>query len=800
MQSFSSFTFLDPKAQICLQTELHQAARDPVLALLLGRASPDLPARFSRYHECLVRLPRKLRRRLQRQWNRSLAGLALLLALGQAPALAANFDIPCPGGAGDNAALIQAINDANDEGTNPGPDSITLVAGCTHTLVATDNNTYGASGLPVITSAVTIEGHGSTIRRDPADTDRFRIFAISNTGNLTLREATVSGGFIPEDMPGLNDGGGIANYGGVLNLENSAVSGNSADDDGGGVYNSEGTLSLTNSTVSGNSASGNGGGVYNSEGTLTLTNSTVSGNRANRGGGVYNGRGPLTITDSTVSGNSSSFEGGGVYNLFGSATLIHCTVSGNSAGAEGGGVYSRDRTLNLTDSTVSGNSASNEGGGVFHSSGTATITNSTISGNSAGTEGGGIYSNTDVTSQITTLSNSTVSGNSASRSGGGVFNQNGRTVIEHSTITGNTAPNDQGGGVASISDNYTSTEVRATIVAANSNTDVDSVSDSVTSFISNGDNLIGDGNAVGAFNQSSDHTGVIDPGLGPLAGNGGPTQTHALLAGSPAIDAVTGTCPPPATDQRGIERPQPTGSNCDIGSFELEPTPVPRFIYGVQDTSFSKSQFFSVDEAILTVTPLGGLQNGRDIEGLDIHPTAQVLYGTAGADNRFGQKGWLFTVDKDTGALTAVGATGFKSVEALSFRPTDATLWGWAENKGLATINPTTGAATRVLKSTKDMEGLAWDNEGALLYAASGNKLFVYDPATGKLTQIASNLPRLTEALEMRPDGLLALGVHGSTDIQAYDPITKQLVPGEAIPTGFNDVEGIAWPEETPPP
>jgi hypothetical protein len=94
-------------------------------------------------------------------------------------------------------------------------------------------------------------------------------------------------------------------------------------------------------------------------------------------------------------------------------------------------------------------------------------------------------------------------------------------------------------------------------IAANTGTGVDFVFGfGANSFDSDGDNLIGDGNATGAFTQGGDQTAVADPGLGPLADNGGPTQTHAPLAGSPAIDAVTGTCPPPDTDQRGVTRPQ----------------------------------------------------------------------------------------------------------------------------------------------------------------------------------------------------------------------------------------------------
>lgn len=164
------------------------------LSPLGGREWEALFPRFARYYEELTRLPRKLRRQLQRRWKRSLPAIALMLALGQAPALAANFNIPCPGGVGDNAALIQAINDANNEIANPGPDSITLVANCTHTLTAADNSRYTPTGLPVVSSPITIEGNGSTIQRD-SGAPNFRIIAVNGTGDLTLNETTVSGGW-----------------------------------------------------------------------------------------------------------------------------------------------------------------------------------------------------------------------------------------------------------------------------------------------------------------------------------------------------------------------------------------------------------------------------------------------------------------------------------------------------------------------------------------------------------------------------------------------------------------------------
>ena len=198
-----------------------------------------------------------------------------------------------------------------------------------------------------------------------------------------------------------------------------------------------------------------------------------------------------------------------------------------------------------------------------------TITGSTISGNTAPDAGGGVYSQTNLDGKTTTITNSTITGNTAAGFvGGGIYNFGGLTAIEFSTITLNTARGDgDGSGVFSFGDTATRTEVLSTIISANQGTDVDS--HATSSFLSGGFNLIGDGNATGSFNQTGDQTGVTDPGLDPLGSYGGPTQTHRLQSDSPALDAAL-RCPPPATDQRSVSRPQ--GSNCDIGSFELEKT------------------------------------------------------------------------------------------------------------------------------------------------------------------------------------------------------------------------------------
>src|SRR5919206_2410671 len=127
------------------------------------------------------RVPRRMRRALQRQWKRSLAGLALLLVLGQAPALAATINV------GGGCTLVRAIVAANNNTTasgnctkGSGTDKIVLPSGSTQTLTAVNNTVYGPTGLPVIRSNITIAGNNSAIRR-AGTAPRFRILAVGDT-------------------------------------------------------------------------------------------------------------------------------------------------------------------------------------------------------------------------------------------------------------------------------------------------------------------------------------------------------------------------------------------------------------------------------------------------------------------------------------------------------------------------------------------------------------------------------------------------------------------------------------------
>ncbi len=175
-------------------------------------------------------------------------------------------------------------------------------------------------------------------------------------------------------------------------------------------------------------------------------------------------------------------------------------------------------TVELNGLRITGGRWSNNGGGIHSSADKLTVRNCTIDGNQANL-GAGIY-NFNAT---TTVINSTMTNNVATANGGAIYNWLGRTKLIHCTITGNTGPAGSGGGVASYNWGDAETVVTGSIICGNTGGDVDRVS--VNSFTSGGFNLIGFGDAIGAFNQSSDQTMVLNPQLAPLGSYGGATPT-----------------------------------------------------------------------------------------------------------------------------------------------------------------------------------------------------------------------------------------------------------------------------------
>jgi len=384
------------------------------------------------------------------------------------------------------------------------------------------------SGELLVDKSITISAPGPTYLTLNAD-GMSRVLHIGPGTTVNISRLTITGGVLL--FPNEGNGGGVLNDHATLRLTNCAVDFNGAAN-GGGIYNDgssgSATLTIINSTVRGNFSPA-GAGIFNDgdqgSATLTIINSVVSDNQSTNGsppkdvgvaGGILNG-GTLTITNSTVTGNSASNEGGGILNG-GALTVISSTISGNRAGGFG-------------ENNFPGN-----GGGIF-SQGTLTISNSTISGNSAwgdafkGPGYGGGISGAGVE-----INNSTISDNSATIGGG--ISAGGNVAIGNTILNNNSGANIDG-----------------TVTSHGYNVSSDD----------GGGNLNGPGDQINT-----------DPLLGPLQDNGGPTFTHALLPGSPAIDTgdpnFTG---PPSSDQRGARFRRVLNGRIDIGSFETQPQPPP---------------------------------------------------------------------------------------------------------------------------------------------------------------------------------------------------------------------------------
>jgi chitodextrinase len=299
-----------------------------------------------------------------------------------------------------------------------------------------------------------------------------------------------------------------------------------------------------------------------SAGSLTLNSVTIKNGLANNatqgGGGIIN-HGTLTVTGSTFTGNSapsSTGTSGGGINNSGTLNLSTSTFTGNSA-QEGGGVFNQ-KTATVTNDTFANNTATIYGGGaLLNAAGTMTVTGSTFTGNTG--PGGGAIDN-DTTLNI---SDSTFTGNTGGSNGGGAIINFGPTTVTQSTISGNSSP--FGANIL----NYTgfTFKIGMSVVANGQGGPNCGGGQPVTD---TGYNI--DTGSTCGFSTANNSKSSTSPQLGPLASNGGPTQTMALPSGSPAVDAIPASTPgcTGTTDQRGTTRPQGTG--CDIGAYELVQT------------------------------------------------------------------------------------------------------------------------------------------------------------------------------------------------------------------------------------
>jgi CSLREA domain-containing protein len=454
--------------------------------------------------------------------RRSFIATVLLAQLGLAGAARANtyqvnstadaVDV-APGdgscaSASGSCTLRGAIQEAN---AHPGADTIVLPAGEYDLTIPGQGEDAAATGDLDITDDLTITGAGAAITIvDGKQLDR--VFHVDPAGkkiSAVISGITIRNGKTTLIPFVLADGGAV-----LLGVPNTL---------GGPVPS--GSLTLTDCIVRDSVSGASGGGLRNGSGTMTLIRTLVTGNVAGRqAGGIRNGNlGKLLLLQSTVADNTAYQDGGGVWS--------------------GEGDFSTATSLTVIDSTISGNQAGGGGGGIAAYRGIVFARNCTLSGNVAG--GPGSY-------------------------GGGIGFLESQGTVASCTITGNrsSTPNAGGGGGGIAG----SPEVTLTNTLVAGNTTAGIAWDCSGPMTSGGHNLIG--NAVGCVLQGNTQGNVtgVDASLGPLANNGGPTLTHALLAGSPAIDTGdpaqpgSGGTACPASDQRGFFRPQ--GAACDIGAVE----------------------------------------------------------------------------------------------------------------------------------------------------------------------------------------------------------------------------------------
>jgi CSLREA domain-containing protein len=415
---------------------------------------------------------------------------------------------------------------------------------------------FGGQGDVTITSS-TLENNQSQRRGGAIKADNVTIIGGSS---VRLNSATTEGGAIHAD--------------GNVTVTNSRIEDNTATTHGGAIHAGGNVMVTGISTMSDNTANGDGGAIF-SIGSTEVTNSTLANNSTtgdnHRGGAIHSDSGAVTISQSTLSGNStagSNAEGGAIFAHSGAVSISQSTLSGNStagSSADGGAIYADSGAVSISQSTLSGNSTaggSAEGGAIYAYSGAVSISQSTLSGNSTagtGAQGGAIYANNGAVS----ICQSTLTLNNAAQSlGGAIYSYSSPVTIRNSIVAGNT-------------DNGTAPDVRKSPAVGDAFTVTNSLigRNNGTGLTATGTTPGANGNLIGGDNAGA----AINPLLAPLANNGGPTQTHALLATSPvinkgsnalAVDAANGSSPL-TTDQRGNPFVRIFDTTVDMGAYEF---------------------------------------------------------------------------------------------------------------------------------------------------------------------------------------------------------------------------------------
>ena len=400
-------------------------------------------------------------------------------------------------------------------------------------------------------------------------------------------------------------GGAIFARPGEVEISESSFEGNSALYSGGALFSDGASVAISKSSFATNTAENNNGGAIYSSGRLTVAEGTFTGNTSSYGGAIDQWDQPMLIARSKFEGNYAKVDGGAIRNggdgtilnsplrnnradRYGGAIAVYadnrtttvdgCLIELNQAKSRGGGIYSDQRRLEIATTTIRDNT-SPLGGGVYVIRGLLAMTDSLVARNIATSQGGGIYAGADAEMSI---ANSTISDNRSSSYGGGFYLTNVRNTARfvNTTVASNRADAEgstgkTGGGFYIVN---SSVLLQNTIVAVNYVGTGTVLSDVVGTLLASSEhNLIGHGTTAGGLTHGVNGNLVgIDPKLGPLQDNGGPTHTRALLADSPAIDAGNNALAlgydgePLWYDQRDKGFDRLIGLHVDIGAFEFK--------------------------------------------------------------------------------------------------------------------------------------------------------------------------------------------------------------------------------------
>lgn len=522
--------------------------------------------------------------------RRALAALAAtMFALPAVPALAATINVTTTDEfSTSQCTLKDAVRSANSNSAvggcvsgAPGKDVINLPG----KSVFSHTTPFGVGASPsllVITSEIEINANIGTVIGVAANAPQpMRVMTVTETGKLSLRDVTLTGG---------------------------------RSDQGGGLLVYKGSADLAGVRMQGNTVSGNGGGMAVIEGKVrAYTRAFFYGNSAKSGGGIFNSGGEVEIDNSIITNNTASVSGGGVATGGGSktsrTTLSSVNLRINKTGGSGGAVavgYLAEMTINKVD--LVGNTAGDKGGAIFNASGgKVLVMNSTLTGNSAPITGG-----IHLEKAFANLRFVTLFGNVAKTTGGGAITLVGGAPtaanLVGTLVTGNASPQNK------------EVIVNGVLTAKNYNL-----------FGADGDARTA-GFTVGGTDVVP-ASGVLPPDiLNPDVKNIGYTSAHVLVAGSPAVDAA-GDCDVyagynfygvvlPNRDQAVYNRPVDGDLNgsarCDIGAMELKQFTlsvkrvgagtgtVSSQQQGIQCGSDCTENVFEQTKVTLTATPASG--------------------------------------------------------------------------------------------------------------------------------------------------------------------------------------------------